>query len=551
MAITLSELANIQRKKVTLPSGQLPGTVQLNKLSTPSSNFDLGAVDNYLAGAKNIDPTMLAMSQKLVPSTPADAGLTGNSGAPTPFGSDTYMGAPQGTVPSMEPINPNLSATGDFNTNPIVTHENTDNTSSYSGYGTSESQSGSATTGTTTDGFDPLKAYRDLAMEQAMHSSQGTGLYAMQPGVQYSPDQIMNQRKAADKLYNQALSEYANAADSYISKNKSTTPTYGLDSILSGLSVNGANAVKSASDKFDASPIVRDFNIIQRASGAAENVLKDINSRPDKKATAGDDMSLMYLFAKAQDPNSVVRESEYANVADYFSTLPQAVQFKLSQIYKPAPDGRLTDLARQNIAKGIKTLYSTNKQQYDNLKSETARQIDAVTGKKIGSDYLKSYESAYDTPTDNPDKAALDAGYSQEEIDAYKSKQGFKSVGNTSASIEIPKTSRLSFVNNNPGNLRFAGQAGAVEGEGGFAKFTSPDAGVKALTNQIKLDTGRGHTLASFINKFAPPTENDTNQYIAQAVKNLGVSPETPLSKIPQDKLTKFMALKESSTKIL
>ncbi len=126
----------------------------------------------------------------------------------------------------------------------------------------------------------------------------------------------------------------------------------------------------------------------------------------------------------------------------------------------------------------------------------------------------------------------------------------FNQVGNTTASVSIPKTSNLAYVNNNPGNLRFAGQAGASQGQGGFAKFNSPEEGVKALNNQIALDASRGHTLASFINKYAPPTENNTSQYLSQAIANLGVTKDTPLSKIPADKLAKFIALKESSTKI-
>jgi len=164
-------------------------------------------------------------------------------------------------------------------------------------------------------------------------------------------------------------------------------------------------------------------------------------------------------------------------------------------------------------------------------------------------DYIAKYDKNYKS-TGNSDKAALDEGYTQEEIDSFKKKQGFSSVGNTSASIEIPQTSRLSYVNNNPGNLRFAGQEGAEHGQGGFAKFSTPQAGVLALENQIKLDQGRGHTLSSFISKFAPPSENDTDKYISQAMAYLGADKSTPIKNIPLDKLTKFMALKESSTKI-
>ena len=119
-----------------------------------------------------------------------------------------------------------------------------------------------------------------------------------------------------------------------------------------------------------------------------------------------------------------------------------------------------------------------------------------------------------------------------------------------SGKISIPETSRLAYVNNNPGNLKFVGQVGATMGEGGFAKFESPEAGYQALQSQISLDASRGQTLSQFINKYAPPTENDTNLYIQQAQQQLGVSANTPLAQIDINKLTQFMANKESGTKM-
>lgn len=149
---------------------------------------------------------------------------------------------------------------------------------------------------------------------------------------------------------------------------------------------------------------------------------------------------------------------------------------------------------------------------------------------------------------------ATGQNWTQQEINDKMKEHGisssFNQVGNTTASVSIPKTSNLAYVNNNPGNLRFAGQTGATQGQGGFAKFSSPQAGLQALQKQIQLDATRGHTLASFINKYAPPTENNTSQYITQAIANLGVAKDTPISKIPVDKLAKFITLKESSTKI-
>lgn len=130
----------------------------------------------------------------------------------------------------------------------------------------------------------------------------------------------------------------------------------------------------------------------------------------------------------------------------------------------------------------------------------------------------------------------------------YSPQESFNAVGNTT--VSIPKQSKLAFVNNNPANLRFAGQAGATQGQGGFARFATPEAGYQALQNQIKLDASRGLTLAQFINKFAPPTENDTQTYINQVRQMTGATSSTLISQIDLSILSKAIARKESSTNI-
>jgi len=115
-------------------------------------------------------------------------------------------------------------------------------------------------------------------------------------------------------------------------------------------------------------------------------------------------------------------------------------------------------------------------------------------------------------------------------------------------------TAGLSASNNNPGNLVYAGQPGAVPGQGHgaspFAKFPTMEAGWNALLNQVVLDQSRGHTLGSFINKYAPPSENDTASYITNMANRLGVSPNTPLANIPTADVAKGLAFFESSTKV-
>lgn len=136
-------------------------------------------------------------------------------------------------------------------------------------------------------------------------------------------------------------------------------------------------------------------------------------------------------------------------------------------------------------------------------------------------------------------------------------KQSFNSVGGDTnqaskpvANIQIPKDT-LAAANNNPGNLRFAGQPGATQGKGGFAMFHSAEEGFNALVNQIKLDASRGLTLAKFIAKYAPPSENDTNTYVKQIAQATSTDPNTKISQIDINKLAKAIAFKESGTQLL
>jgi len=123
-------------------------------------------------------------------------------------------------------------------------------------------------------------------------------------------------------------------------------------------------------------------------------------------------------------------------------------------------------------------------------------------------------------------------------IDDYVEEVYRETVPQPEPTIPEPRTTGpLSVQNNNPGNLRLAGQPGAVEGEGGFAAFASPGQGLRALTRQVVLDTQtRDMSLEDFLNKYAPPSENETNRYIAFVERQTGLDAKgkVPESKVPQ-----------------
>jgi hypothetical protein len=99
----------------------------------------------------------------------------------------------------------------------------------------------------------------------------------------------------------------------------------------------------------------------------------------------------------------------------------------------------------------------------------------------------------------------------------------------------------LAWQNNNPGNLVYAGQPGASKGAGGFASFSSYDAGQQALKNQITLDAVRGtdingnpiNTVSDLVGSWAPSSAgNNTAAYISSVTAQTGYDPNAPLSSL-------------------
>ncbi|MEB7891892.1 hypothetical protein NGK36_21775 [Hafnia alvei] len=112
------------------------------------------------------------------------------------------------------------------------------------------------------------------------------------------------------------------------------------------------------------------------------------------------------------------------------------------------------------------------------------------------------------------------------------------------------------FRNNNFGNLAYVGQKGArledanAKGEQRFAKFDTPEEGMRALASQItSYSNGTSkaanyqklNTVESIISKYAPPNENNTKSYIANLSKSLGVSSTDQLDLTNPQVMTKMI----------
>lgn len=309
-----------------------------------------------------------------------------------------------------------------------------------------------------------------------------------------------------------------------------------------GMSEKDRTIFNSIVDKYAKSPLIAaaDRTVVLKST------IDQVKNDPSNGALQ---LNLAYAYIQALDTyQSAVREGELSLVNSIDSKVGQLEgeiqKITNGQIVRP-------DVAKQ-LAEAADSIVNTINQGAKNAETRYRSQAKVNGIEDAWDEFIGGYTQQYNQQDIQSTIDSLIQQYpnaTEEEILQLMDESGFSPVGNTTAStVNIPKSSRLAFVNNNPGNLKFVGQAGAVKGEGGFAKFSSPEAGLAALKRQIQLDSTRGLTLEGFIRKYAPPSENDTSLYLSQVTQMTGAKPSTKLSQIDIDTLTRAVAKKESST---
>ena len=148
--------------------------------------------------------------------------------------------------------------------------------------------------------------------------------------------------------------------------------------------------VNQLSDAFRKDPAV------VRANTIAES-LNFVRSLSDTTTNPGDDQALVYAFAKAMDPESVVREGEYATVQKYAQSWLSAFKFDAMRVLNESQF--LTPQARQQLKATIATRFQASKTSYDNVRREYAKQIDRETKAGDGLDRLVDYAAMMPTAT--------------------------------------------------------------------------------------------------------------------------------------------------------
>ena len=142
----------------------------------------------------------------------------------------------------------------------------------------------------------------------------------------------------------------------------------------------------------------------------------------------------------------------------------------------------------------------------------------------------------------------------------YTSPTEFSAPANNTIAADLniggSNAKNRNYRNNNLGNLVFANQEGATlespnaKGEQRFARFNTPEEGIRALANQVSsyyngTSAAAGYqklqTVSSIISKWAPPNENNTNQYIDNVSKYLGVSPNEKIDVSKPEVMTQLV----------
>jgi len=121
---------------------------------------------------------------------------------------------------------------------------------------------------------------------------------------------------------------------------------------------------------------------------------------------------LIYAFAKAMDPDSVVREGEYATVQKYSQTWGE--QFKMNINRASLGQEFISDEAKKSMVDTIRSKYEASKWQYEIERKNKVKRINDYSWKDIGDQVIPSNVSINtaqpwfnETGTDKNDDQAL------------------------------------------------------------------------------------------------------------------------------------------------
>jgi hypothetical protein len=197
---------------------------------------------------------------------------------------------------------------------------------------------------------------------------------APEPRAQSIEQQLVEAMKSGDKAAEQRIRSAMNARDQ-----KPSTDGY---------SATVQRLIAAKAKGFEANPIVKKTQTMAEAVSFADGL-------NPKTTNPADDQALIYAFAKGMDPDSVVREGEYATVQKYAQSWADKFGFDAKRVFSNT--AFLTPQARANMKTTIRAKYEAGRKQYDNVRKEYGRQIERVTKQPGGIDELVDFAAAFPT----------------------------------------------------------------------------------------------------------------------------------------------------------
>lgn len=149
---------------------------------------------------------------------------------------------------------------------------------------------------------------------------------------------------------------------------------------------NLVTPVQSLAGQFDSEQAVKNFQTIGEG-------YQFVSGLSNKTTNPADDQALIYALAKALDPNSVVREGEYATAQKYSQSWVKAFGKSVNQAVRGT--GFLSEEARKNIKDTILSRYQASLQSFNNIYQDYGRRINNLTGRSNGTDYITDYSRPF------------------------------------------------------------------------------------------------------------------------------------------------------------
>lgn len=197
--------------------------------------------------------------------------------------------------------------------------------------------------------------------------------------------------------------------------------------LLSNLPTSIQGKLVTISDDFGKSDIVKRFN-------ATTEALRTVNNIDPLSKNPADHQSIIYSFAKSLDPDSVVREGEYATVKKYSQSLLNKYEGEINQAINGT--GFLSPKAIADIKLAMLNNFNSKKPVYDNLYQQTSAKLNSIAGSNVSDKLLVNYDIP-STTGGGPAKTINIKGNTYEVGKVYVNSKGQKGLVNADGTITL------------------------------------------------------------------------------------------------------------------